>query len=58
MGGGIALLATMPGGPLHKVVKGVILLSPMCKIADDMMMPTWVVRLWTHCREGIQQSRV
>lgn len=43
MGGGIAILATMPGGPLHGIVRGVCLLAPLCKIADDMMMSPWKV---------------
>lgn len=42
MGGAISVLATMPGGPLHNIAK-VILLAPMCKMAEEMMLPPWVV---------------
>ena len=44
LGGAIVLDSTLPGGPLHNKVKGIILLCPMCRMADNMMMPVWLVR--------------
>eukprot|EP00049_Salpingoeca_infusionum_P026264 m.24715 g.24715 ORF g.24715 m.24715 type:complete len:302 (-) comp8628_c0_seq2:127-1032(-) len=43
MGGAITLLSTAVDGPLKDVVKGVVLLAPMCKIAKEMMFPNWVI---------------
>ena len=45
MGGAITLLSTAVDGPLKDVVKGVVLLAPMCKIAKEMMFPNWVVSI-------------
>eukprot|EP01147_Barroeca_monosierra_P003197 gene3197-5926_t len=43
MGGAIALLASSPNSPVRSLLKGVILLAPMCKIADEMMLPDWII---------------
>jgi len=45
MGGAFTLLATAPGQPLHKIVKGVVVQCPMCRIAPEMLPPDWVIAL-------------
>lgn len=46
MGGAIAILATMKGGPLHDTIAGNIFVAPMCQLSDDMMLPGCVVAMF------------
>ncbi|EGD76962.1 hypothetical protein PTSG_07305 [Salpingoeca rosetta] len=49
MGGALTLLLAAPNSRVRQIVSGVVLLAPMCKIADEMMLPQWLINMmyWT-----------
>lgn len=45
MGGAVSIASTYGDGPLTDIVRGLVLVAPMCKIADNLKPPEWQIKM-------------